>query len=70
MERRYAGRWVVVAALTGAVVLSNAAGEPMALTHNAIVAVDGGTPRSTSNPFDPFNAVVLGIAALVLYVPA
>ncbi|MFD6140493.1 serine hydrolase domain-containing protein [Promicromonospora sp. NPDC060271] len=51
---------------TGAVVLSNAAGEPMALTHNAIVAVDGGTPRSTSNPFDPFNAVVLGIAALVL----
>ncbi|MGI5187725.1 serine hydrolase domain-containing protein [Promicromonospora sp. CA-289599] len=51
---------------TGAVVLSNAAGEPMALTHNAVVAVDGGTPRSTSNPFDPFNAVVLGIAALVL----
>jgi CubicO group peptidase (beta-lactamase class C family) len=51
---------------TGAVVLSNAAGEPMALTHNAIVAVDGGTPQSTSNPFDPFNAAVLGIAALVL----
>lgn len=51
---------------TGAVVLSNAAGEPMALTHNAIVAVDGGTPRSTSNPFDVFNAAVLGIAALVL----
>lgn len=51
---------------TGAVVLSNAAGDPMALTHNAIVAVDGGTPRSTSNPFDVFNAVVLGIAALVL----
>lgn len=51
---------------TGAVVLSNAAGEPMALTHNAVVAVDGGTPQSTSNPFDPFNAVVLGIAALVL----
>lgn len=51
---------------TGAVVLSNAAGEPMALTHNAIIAVDGGTPRSTSNPFDVFNAVVLGIAALVL----
>jgi CubicO group peptidase (beta-lactamase class C family) len=51
---------------TGAVVLSNAAGEPMALTHNAIVAVDGGMPRSTSNPFDLFNAVVLGIAALVL----
>lgn len=51
---------------TGAVVLSNAAGEPMALTHNAIVAVDGGTPQPTSNPFDVFNAVVLGIAALVL----
>lgn len=51
---------------TGAVVLSNAAGEPMALTHNAVVAVDGGSPRSTSNPFDLFNAVVLGIAALVL----
>ncbi|MEV0953787.1 serine hydrolase domain-containing protein [Promicromonospora sp. NPDC050249] len=51
---------------TGAVVLSNAAGEPMALTHNAVVAVDGGTPQSTSNPFDVFNAVVLGIAALVL----
>lgn len=51
---------------TGAVVLANAAGEPMALTHNAVVAVDGGTPRSTSNVFDVFNAVVLGIAALVL----
>lgn len=51
---------------TGAVVLANAAGEPMALTHNAVVAMDGGTPRSTSNVFDVFNAVVLGIAALVL----
>lgn len=51
---------------TGAVVLANAAGEPMALTHNAIVTVDGGTPQPTSNPFDVFNAVVAGIAALVL----
>jgi CubicO group peptidase (beta-lactamase class C family) len=51
---------------TGAVVLSNAAGEPMELTHDAVVAVDGGTPQSTSNPFDVFNAVVLGIAALAL----
>lgn len=51
---------------TGAVVLANAAGDPMSLTHDAIVAVDGGTPRGTTNPFDPFNAVVTGIAALVL----
>ncbi|WP_423465242.1 serine hydrolase domain-containing protein [Promicromonospora sp. MS192] len=51
---------------TGAVVLANAAGDPMALTHDAIVAADGGTPRGTTNPFDPFNAVVVGIAALVL----
>lgn len=51
---------------TGAVVLANAAGDPMSLTHDAIVAVDGGTPRGTTNPFDPFNAVVVGIAVLVL----
>ncbi|WP_084800770.1 serine hydrolase domain-containing protein [Promicromonospora kroppenstedtii] len=51
---------------TGAVVLANGAGEPMVLTHNAIVAVDGGTTLPTSNPFDMFNAVLSGIAALVL----
>lgn len=51
---------------TGAVVLANAAGDPMFLAHNAIVAADGGTPRQPANVFDPFNAVVAGIAALVL----
>lgn len=51
---------------TGAVVLANGAGDPMVLTHNAIVAVDGGTTLPTSNPFDTFNAVLAGIAALVL----
>ncbi|MEV0892647.1 serine hydrolase domain-containing protein [Promicromonospora sp. NPDC050262] len=51
---------------TGAVVLANAAGDPMALTHDAVVAVDGGTPLPMTNPFDPFNAVLVGVAALVL----
>ncbi|MFJ3406343.1 serine hydrolase domain-containing protein [Promicromonospora sp. NPDC090134] len=51
---------------TGAVVLANAAGDPMALTHDAVVAVDGGTPLPMTNPFDPFNAVVVGLAALAL----
>lgn len=51
---------------TGAVVLANGAGDPMVLTHNAIVAVDGGTTLPTSNPFDTFNAVLAGISALVL----
>lgn len=51
---------------TGAVVLTNAAGDPMALTHDAVVAVDGGTPLPMTNPFDPFNAVVVGLAVLAL----
>ncbi|WP_369375328.1 serine hydrolase domain-containing protein [Promicromonospora sp. Populi] len=51
---------------TGAVVLANAAGEPMVLTHNAVVAIDGGAPLTTTNAFDPFNAVVVGVAVLVL----
>ncbi|MFB6392354.1 serine hydrolase domain-containing protein [Polymorphospora lycopeni] len=51
---------------TGAVALTNAAGEPTLLTHNAIAALDGGPRQAITNPYDGVNIFLAALSGVVL----